>query len=168
MTIYTTPEPSEEALEAEEWLRTAIHTGTPARPVASAAPSDFTARVMARIETPMPQPVALAPRRQPLAPALRPLGIAGGAVGLSALLVLASLVAATLLAPGALILVLNALVGGLVAVLLLLTPLLDAAAALASNDALMLGLSALIAGVVLVWSRVQTFQTPNTHIATEA
>ena len=158
VTIFPIAEPSQEALEAEDWLRTAVRPAVGPRPAAPGTPSDFTARVMARIETPTstPQPIAVAPRRQPLGPMLRPLGIVGGAVGFSGLLVLASLVVAFLLAPAALILLLNTLVGVLVSALLLLTPLFDAAAVLAANNALMLALSALVAGFVVVWSRVQT------------
>lgn len=166
LTRITITQPSPEALEAEEWLRTTSRPGVDARPAIS---SDFTARVLARIETPTPEPVVAMsqkrPLKQPLGWALRPLSIVGGVVGLSGVLVLASLAVAIVAAPGALVTLLNALVGVLVAAVMLLTPLLDAAGALAANNTLMLGLSVFVAGFVLVWSRVAG---PGGQLANEA
>lgn len=160
ITRITITEPSRDAVEAEEWLR-ATSRPTPCAPPAMS--SDFTARVMARLDTP-----AAAPSRAPVAlsahsvrpsqrrhfvRALRPLGIVGGIIGFSGALVVVSLAVALLVAPSALVALLNTLVGFLVAVVMLTTPLLDAAGALASNNALMTGLTVLIASFVLVWSR---------------
>lgn len=155
--------PSSEAIEADEWLRTAARPLGGPRPVLSPAPSDFTARVMARIEA--PAPVVSPPLERSLADALRPLGIAGGLIGFSGLLVLASLAIAYLAAPAALLTALNMLVAALVTVLLLLTPLLDAAVALAANSTLMFGLVALTAGFAMIWSRMVN---SSTQLAREA
>ena len=162
LTRITITQPSPEALEAEEWLRTTSRPGVDARPAIS---SDFTARVLARIETPTPELVVAMSQKQPLGRALRPLSIVGGVVGLSGVLVLASLAVAIIAAPGALVTLLNALVGAVVAAVMLLTPLLDAAGALAANNTLMLGLSVFVAGFVLVWSRVAG---PSGQLANEA
>lgn len=162
ITLTTITQPSPEALEAEEWLRTTSRPGVDARPAIS---SDFTARVLARIETPAAEPVVVISQKRPLSRALRPLSIVGGVVGFSGVLILASLAVALVAAPGALVTLLNALVGVLVAALLLLTPLLDAAGALAANNTLMLGLSVFVAGFVLVWSRVAG---PSGQLANEA
>lgn len=154
----TTPRPSQDALEAEEWLWSASRPAARPRAALTPAPSDFTARVMARIETPEQLVAAAAPpqSRSTVAPALRPLRIAGSVVGFAGLLALGTLAGAFLLAPAALVTLLNALVGALVSVLLLLTPLLDATAALAANNTLMLSLTALVAGIAIVWSRMHT------------
>lgn len=163
--LPTTVQPSQEALEAEEWLRGAGRFPSSARLTPPAAPSDFTARVMARIESNEPMVAAQTVRQRNPVQTLRPLGIAGGAVGVSGLLVLASLAAAFVMAPGALVTLLNAIVGTFVSALLLLTPLLDAAAALAANNALMVGLTALVAGFALLWSHMHS---PITQLAREA
>ena len=155
--------PSSEAVEADEWLRTTARPLGGPRPVLPPAPSDFTARVMARIEA--PAPVVSTPQQRPLADILRPLGIAGGLIGFSGLLVLASLAFAYLAAPAALVTLLNMIVAALVTTLLLLTPLLDAAAALAANSTLMFGLVALTAGFAVIWSRMGS---PSTQLAREA
>ncbi len=160
ITLPVAPPPSQEALEAEEWLRAAAHPLIGPRPLRTAAPSDFTARVMERIEAPAPPPVALHSRQQPLREALRSLGLVGGVVGFSGLLVLASLFVAFLVAPAALITLLNALVGAFVAAFVLLTPLLDAAVALAANSTLMLGLAVLVAGFAVIWSRTLSPSAP--------
>ncbi|MGH2517509.1 MAG: hypothetical protein ACRDHP_17805 [Ktedonobacterales bacterium] len=135
----------------DDWLTTVSRCVPTTR---LAPPSDFTARVMARLEAgPTVAPVPTV-RTQPNASLLERLCVVGGVFGVSFLLVAATLVIMLLLTPATMFTLLNALVAALVAVLLLAGLLFDALNALAANPSLVCLLLALVAGMLALWSHV--------------
>lgn len=143
--------PTDDDALIDDWL---TRVSQPARIQRPAPPSDFTARVMARLEASpdvAPRPIPPA-RSRPTT--IEHLCLVGGVVGISILLVTTTYLLTALLAPNAIFTVLNTVVAALVAVFLLLGPLLDALSALAANPSLMCALLVLIAGALALWSRV--------------
>lgn len=141
----------------EDWLRTARHSILCTHP---AIPDDFTARVMARIETtssvaPRPIPITHAQSRpQPPATLFGRLCVAGGMLGAALLFVALAGLVTVMVAPNIALTLLNAVVGALISVWLLLGPLIDALDALASNQTLMLAIVMLLVGIFALCSRI--------------
>lgn len=141
----------------EDWLRTARHSALCTRPV---IPDDFTARVMARLETTpavasQRTPIAHSRSRpQPPATLFGRLCMASGMLGVAMLLVALAGLVTVMVAPNVALTLLNAAVGALVSVLLLLGPLFDALDALASNQPVMLASVMVLVGIFVLCSRV--------------
>jgi len=152
--------PDDEEWLVDDWLKVASQPRSCTR---ATPPGDFTARVMARLETSAtvaPQPPA---RRR--ATIVEHLCVVGGVFGLSILLVAATCIITALLAPKAVFIALHFLVGGLVFVLVLLGPLVDALTALAGSPSLIFAFLVCIGGALALWSR---FLRPAVRLTGEA
>lgn len=166
----------EPAPQHDDWLAALYSAPSQSQP--TAAPNDFTARVMARLATPAedeqsaPTTTASACMRYPSYAAASAyvlrintpaepsvtfatqVRIVLGTLGFSALVALVSSCVVTILAPGTVLALLGLLLGMLLAAVDALRTLLAFTLNAATQDGLLLAVSAVLGGVLLVRSRL--------------